>query len=264
MIRGKIFSDTQSFQTTAKIKSRGFGRSATTPKSKGLTGPTSRLLADITSIVSSQLRGEIPLFLMGHSMGGTTVFTYACEGPVDIVAKIRGFLGEAPDFGFPLRCPNAPSQLQLLASKLGKYVMPRMQVVAKLHPETLSPDSKIQTDYVKDALCHETVTVEGISGHFERIKLLNNGTFKLRDCVRSIWVGCSPEDLCVSYDACAEWIKKLDVEDKELRTYNGWSHSRKHPIDFHSATVMSANESQSMQNRGIARTLLRRTLENGF
>lgn len=52
---------------------RGWGRSVKTISERGLTGPTSQVLDDITSILKSQLPTNIPLFLMGHSMGGAEV-----------------------------------------------------------------------------------------------------------------------------------------------------------------------------------------------
>lgn len=52
---------------------RGWGRSVKTVSERGLTGPTSQVLDDITSILKSQLPTSVPLFLMGHSMGGAEV-----------------------------------------------------------------------------------------------------------------------------------------------------------------------------------------------
>ncbi|KAL8660969.1 MAG: hypothetical protein Q9202_006039 [Teloschistes flavicans] len=52
---------------------RGWGRSVTKIAERGLTGPTSQVLNDMTSVLEGQLPTTIPLFLMGHSMGGGQV-----------------------------------------------------------------------------------------------------------------------------------------------------------------------------------------------
>ncbi|KAI4103556.1 MAG: hypothetical protein L6R37_003773 [Teloschistes peruensis] len=52
---------------------RGWGRSVTKVAERGLTGPTSQVLDDISSVLKGQLPTNVPLFLMGHSMGGGQV-----------------------------------------------------------------------------------------------------------------------------------------------------------------------------------------------
>ena len=58
---------------------RGWGRSVKRVSERGLTGPTSQVLDDITSIVHSQLPRSVPFFLMGHSMGGAEVLVSSYE-----------------------------------------------------------------------------------------------------------------------------------------------------------------------------------------
>lgn len=52
---------------------RGWGRSVKKLSARGRTGSTSQVLDDIDSVVKSQLPSDLPLFLMGHSMGGGEV-----------------------------------------------------------------------------------------------------------------------------------------------------------------------------------------------
>lgn len=161
-------------------------------------------------------------------MGGTAALTFACEGPVDIVAKIRGILCEAPDLGLPPGCPNAASKLQIFAVGIVKHIMPKMQATAKLEPTTLSADPKVQSDYLNDTLCYGTVTIESILGHFQRVNDLHTGASMFRKSLCNLWIGYCPDDLATSYDLCLKWFKKLDIERKEMKIYNDWkSHCRK-------------------------------------
>ncbi|KAI1113985.1 Alpha/Beta hydrolase protein [Nemania sp. NC0429] len=52
---------------------RGWGRSVTQISERGMTGPTSQVLKDITGFLESLLSSPIPLFVMGHSMGGQEI-----------------------------------------------------------------------------------------------------------------------------------------------------------------------------------------------
>lgn len=59
--------------TVYAFDQRGWGRSVKRLSERGLTGGTSQVLDDIDSVVKSQLPSTVPLFLMGHSMGGAEV-----------------------------------------------------------------------------------------------------------------------------------------------------------------------------------------------
>jgi acylglycerol lipase len=80
---------------TYAFDQRGWGRSVHEPRQKGLSGGTKQVMDDITSFINGLPAGEedIPLFLMGHSMGGGEILYYAASGgPADVKSKIRGFI----------------------------------------------------------------------------------------------------------------------------------------------------------------------------
>ncbi|KAL2163170.1 hypothetical protein VTH06DRAFT_7006, partial [Thermothelomyces fergusii] len=64
------------------VDQRGWGRSVKKPSDRGLTGPTSRVLADMAAFITAHLPAspaDPPAFVMGHSMGGGQVLTLACH-----------------------------------------------------------------------------------------------------------------------------------------------------------------------------------------
>ena len=79
---------------------RGWGRSVQTLSQRGLTGPTTTVLNDISSVVASLLPKaasmSVPIFMMGHSMGGAEVIQWAARGPSDMRSQIRGYVAESP------------------------------------------------------------------------------------------------------------------------------------------------------------------------
>ena len=101
-----------------------------TPSQKGLTGNTMVVLNDLTSLVGSVLSTaasiSVPVFLMGHSMGGAEVLQWAARGPFDMRSQIRGYLAESPYLALH---PSAqPSRFVVKAGRLAAKVAPRRQM----------------------------------------------------------------------------------------------------------------------------------------
>lgn len=69
---------------------------------------------------------SVPLFLMGHSMGGAEVIQWAARGPPDMRSQIRGYLAESPYLALH---PSAqPSRVITIAGRLAAKVLPRKQL----------------------------------------------------------------------------------------------------------------------------------------
>lgn len=206
---------------------RGAGRSVREPSDQGNVGDTARIMADIGSIVSANLPSQLPLFLFGHSMGGLAVFTYACVGPSDELAQIRGFIGESPDFGLPLDAPTRPPWFAILALKVLYYINRKYRMSAPLTPSLLTRDEFAQKQYLEDPLSHHLFSTEGILWYFDRVKKLTTHKVKLSKEVKSIWIGHGTKDGCTEYNSTKRWMNEIDLADKEFRTYEGAWHNRR-------------------------------------
>ncbi|KXT19057.1 hypothetical protein AC579_8758 [Pseudocercospora musae] len=206
---------------------RGWGRSVTKPSQKGLTGPTSRIMSDMTefiqSLPSTSEEAATPLFLMGHSMGGGEILYYAATGPQHIKSQIRGYLAEAPYIRLhPTSMPWKPT---VLAGKLLGKILPHAQMVQKLSAEKLCRDPEVCKEWDEDPLCHDTGTLEGLAAMIDRAAELEEGKVRIRDKETSVWVGYGSGDQVLDWEACQKWFeRKLEVEDKEFRIYDGWYH----------------------------------------
>lgn len=199
----------------------GWGLSAKTPASKGATGPTTLVMSDITSLITSlPTHPAAAFFLMGHSMGGCECLTYAAVGPAPIRASIRGYLAESPWISLD---PKAqPSSLLRLVGRAAGKVMPKRQLVQKLDATTISRDPEVQQMFIDDPLCHNTGTLEGFAGMLDRAAALLEGTTVVRE--GSFWVGHGTGDRVCAYEGTRRWFEGLKVEDKEMKSYDGWYH----------------------------------------
>ncbi len=206
--------------------SGGWGRSVHEVKQRGMTGPTEQVVADITTFITSLPDdGKVPTFLMGHSMGGGETLIYASTGPKEVLSKIRGFLLEAPLIGLG---PGAkPSQVIVVLGRLAAKVMPHMPKVQKLDPTSLSRDPAVCKAWDDDPLCHDTGTLEGLSGLLDRTGDLDEGRVVLAEGIGEggktrVWIGHGTADGACDYEASRRWFQRIQVEDKEFKTYDGW------------------------------------------
>ncbi len=209
---------------------RGWGLSVTNPAERGVTGPTSRVLDDITSFMRTVIPSPVPLFLMGHSMGGGEVLVYAATGPAEIRRHIRGYLLESPFIAF--HPASKPSPITVFLGRLASKVLPRRQMVNVLDPKFLSRDPEVRREFVEDPLCHDTGTLEGLTGLLDRSADLSSGRVNVADSVGEdgktrLWVSHGTADGVCSFEGTKKWFEAAPVTDKEFKAYEGWYHKRK-------------------------------------
>lgn len=207
----------------------------TTPASRGSTGPTALVLDDITSILRAQLPSTLPLFLMGHSMGGAEVLYYSVHGPPDVRRHIVGFLAESP--WIALDKATQPSKALILASRIVSKIVPRRQMVQRIEAKLVSRDKDVCREFERDELCHDMGTFEGFAGMLTRAAELDNGLVaptdgKGEDHQYRIWVGHGSGDRVTSYEASERFLSRIDVVDKEFKSYDGWFHKREFCMTF--------------------------------
>ncbi len=163
---------------------------------------------------------DIPLFLMGHSMGGAEILQYAARGPSDVRSKITGYVAESPYIA--LHSSAQPSRFTVVTGRLAAMVLPNRPMVQKLESKWLCRDPIVCKEWAEDPLCHDTGTLEGLSGMLDRADELNRRLVSIRE--GRVWVGHGSEDRVCSFDAARAWFERLEVQDKDFKTYEGWYH----------------------------------------
>ncbi|KAL8944196.1 MAG: hypothetical protein Q9216_000620 [Gyalolechia sp. 2 TL-2023] len=227
---------------------RGWGRSVKDVSDRGLTGNTAQVLDDINSVLCSQLPSAVPLFLMGHSMGGGEVLDktwqwalrssiseaimadfknydqhYAARGPHGVKSQITGYICESPLIA--IHEDSQPSWLVVLIGRLASKIAPRRQMIQKIEPKFLCRDKELYEEFEADELCHDTGTLQGLAGMLQRAEDLDSGNFPsgdLEGC--SLWVGHGTEDRVTSFKATARFMERILVKDKTFRIYDGLYH----------------------------------------
>lgn len=217
---------------------RGFGNSIGEDVPPGKSGSTATNLDDLSAIISSELHPMTPLFLMGHSMGCAIAFTYGSIGPENLVKHVRGWLGEAPDFGLPPDAPTRPSALKVAFLRVISLFAPDFPITVTLDEKLLSRDQANQRAYLEDPLVRHRWTLLGALQHLQRTGRLAKGRYKPIQRVQNVWIGHGTDDKCTSFDKSKEWFKSLQTTDKVFREYQGWRHNCIWPIFYHSSLVI--------------------------
>ncbi|KAK1760800.1 putative monoglyceride lipase [Echria macrotheca] len=209
---------------------RGWGRSVTKPAEKGLTGPTSRVLADIAAFIKPHLPpaapAHPPVFVMGHSMGGGEALTLASHADYqdDVVRHVRGWVLESPFIGFTPE--ETPGALKVFGARLVGRFMPNRQMYNKLAASSMSRDPAVVKSIEEDELMHDTGTLEGLASLLDRTTALATGVARPGSAVRSLWVGHGDNDKVTNYHTSKKYFEQClgDVPDKHFKTYEGWYH----------------------------------------
>jgi len=236
------------------LDKRGWGRSITTPASRGDTGPTGVVIADIQSFLSSIYRSSRPpdsdpassstprptppVFLMGHSMGGGEVLYYMLKSSLlpppshtssasasPPLPPIRGILAYSPLVA--LHPTSRPMALTTIIVKLGAKVLPHYQVVQHVEPSLMCRDKKVCEEWDNDPLCHDTMTLEGFAGMLDRgawLDHLKPGAGRTDGEAPAVWVCHGTADQVNSCEASRRFVDGLAVRDKTLKAYEGGYH----------------------------------------
>lgn len=202
---------------------RGWGRSVTKPAEKGLTGATPQVIADVAAFIKDKLPADVPVFVMGHSMGGGEILTLAGDPAYEaVVSQVRGWILECPFIGFTPE--EEPSKLKVVAGRMVGRLLPRQQMVHEVPPERLSRDPAVVESVRKDELCHNTGTLEGLAGLLDRTAVLSEGSVKLGKHVRSVLLAHGADDKICSFPAALKWLEGQSIEDKTTKAYEGGYH----------------------------------------
>lgn len=208
------------------LDQRGWGKSVRKSADRGATGPTSKVMDDITTLLQSYLPSSIPIFLMGHSMGGQETLYWACTGPQDVKKQLAGFIAVAP--WIQLHSKSQPSWLKVRAGKLVSLLLPNHQLKSELDANVLSHNEAENVDWKNDPLCHDTGTLEGMAGALTRADELHNGDVSLVDYEGlRVLVVHGGEDMVTSTPASKQFVERAAVKQKTLKIYEGIYHNGK-------------------------------------
>ncbi|KAF9162767.1 hypothetical protein DFQ26_003256 [Actinomortierella ambigua] len=200
---------------------RGFGQTGKKGKALGNTGGYAKAIPDITAALERAKIEGLPLFLMGHSYGGSLVLNYDVQGPKR--HELAGVIASAPLI-LPSP-PTRPNAVTVGAAKIFSRLLPSLQVPVKLDSGLISRDASEVTKYNSDPLVHPYMTVLGSHDMLTNAKALLTNRFQHVCADVPILIMHGSGDGLTCPKASKEFFDKLtQVSDKEYVTFDGWYH----------------------------------------
>jgi len=174
---------------------------------------------------------DVPVFLMGHSMGGGEVLGFATQGQKSprhaITTSLAGVISTSP----LIEQAVPASKLLRWAGGIASIFVPNMSVPAPVNPADLSHDSGSNDAYAKDPLIKPTGTLRGLHDMLSQGEALLYSRY--RDWPESIPVHFvhGTGDKVTSYKATQTFHDKIKASEKKILLYEGAFHELQNEPD---------------------------------
>ncbi|KAF9365986.1 hypothetical protein BGX34_007037 [Mortierella sp. NVP85] len=199
---------------------RGFGRTGQKTKTLGRTGGYAKAIPDITAALKRGKIKGLPLFLMGHSYGGSLALNYNCIGPLR--KKLSGLIASAPLV--LASAPTRPNSLKVSFAGAVSKIAPSLKVPVNLSSKYISRDPKEVAKYNADPLVHGYGTTKGLYDMLNNGKLLLTTRYKVIARGVPLLITHGTADGLTDPNASKAFFDKINVKDKEYKVYEGCFH----------------------------------------
>lgn len=158
---------------------------------------------------------DLPVYILGHSMGGLITILYALKQPKNLAGAIISSpaLGIHPDFKPPL-------YLKLMVGILSRLA-PRLLVESNLDAQAVSRDRAVVDAYLNDPLVSKKVSTRWYSEIIKSMKAAHMGAPKLETPMLVMQSGA---DRLVDPSAPARWVEATPRGMTESVLWEGLYH----------------------------------------
>ncbi len=185
---------------------------------RGHVSPFELFLDDFEMIIAflKKTKGELPLYLFGHSMGGSIVINYLLNRkPKNIVKTIIS----SPWLKLAFEAPK----FKLLLAKIGKALFPNFPIKGELDIYNLSRNIDFKNTFKNDPLTYDLIS----SAYFFAIR--NAGIFALDNASKfdyDLLMSHGDDDRITSIEASKSFCAKVGSKC----TFKEWSGGYKHVV----------------------------------
>jgi len=187
-------------------------------RSDGVRGHLRRFadLLDDLEVFLAGVRGEhpgLPAFVVGHSMGGLAVAAFAADRRPDVAGAVTS--------GAALAISEDLPRGRLLASRVLRWVVPRLAMPSGLDANGLSRDPDVVRAYLDDPLVFRTMTMSLAAQLMSAIQRTGGRGGEVR--VPMLLLHGQADPIC-PVDGSRAFHAQLDVPGSRIRSYPGLRH----------------------------------------
>ena len=172
---------------------------------------------DVDAVVqlAREQHPDLPLFILGHSMGGLISISYALEKPEGLAGVIISSpaLGTHPDFSPPLL-------LRILVGILSR-IAPRVLVESELDTEAISRDPAVVKAYLDDPLISHKISARWYSELLKTMKKAHRNAGRLQAPMLLMQSGA---DRLVDPEGPVRWNRSAPEGLVDLAVWDGLYH----------------------------------------
>ena len=197
---------------------RGNGRS---PGQRGYINSWTEFRQDLTAFMElvTAEKPELPLFLLGQSLGGAIALDYALRK----ADSLRGLIVMSPALGLGI------SPGLLLISKLLSATLPRFSLDTGIDFAACSRDAELIATLEKDSLRHSKGTTRLATELLKTINWINDHAGDLK--IPILILHGSVDEVTLAENSRA-FFNRLTIADKELIEYPDSRHELQHELNY--------------------------------
>lgn len=197
---------------------RGNGRS---PGQQGYINNWAEFRADLTAFIDlvTAENPNLPLFLLGQSLGGTIVLDYALRE----ADSIQGLIVMSPALGLGI------SQVLILLSKLLSAVLPRFSLDTGIDFSACSRDTELLPTLAQDSLRHSLGTTRLTTELLKTMNWIHAHATNLKVPILILHGGADTVTLAEDSKA---FYNRLTTADKEIKIYPDSYHELQHDLNY--------------------------------
>ena len=167
----------------------------------------------------------VPLFLMGHSLGGLIVLDYILRNRRTNPIDIAGIVVSAP----PIQPTNSTvSRVRILMAQLLSGLLPRFSLKMKLNCGGLSRSQEVTDETRRDPLTHPYVTLRWGSETLSTMKWVRSHIHNLQT---PILLTHGDADPIMDYEGSCQIFEQINSPHKTLKIYPGSYHEPHNDLD---------------------------------
>ncbi|KAH6565395.1 hypothetical protein BASA62_007325 [Batrachochytrium salamandrivorans] len=211
---------------------RGFGRTAHHYGQLGDSQGLPVVFQDITDFIESARIPGVPVFLMGHSMGGGIALSYSAQHP----EGLRGVISSAP-----LIAPGketAPTTIESYLLAVVPSIFSSISIKSAVNPDSLSRDPVANQAYRTDQYVHPWTSIG------TAISILKMGEDLANIYSKSyslpVYITHGTDDVLTSPIASKKFFDDIPSKDKTYNSLEGYYHeAHQEPGDLKQVVIWS-------------------------
>jgi len=173
----------------------------------------------------------VPLFLMGHSMGGGEVLGFGTQASKGVHAaslkSLNAIIATSP---LIQQATPAPKIAKIVGGKLS-ILLPSMLIPATVKAEQLSHDPEVGAQYLKDPLVKQSGSLKGINDMLSQGDLLVSAGYAHWPQELPLLIVHGTEDKVTSHNASQMFHDKISAAKKKITLFPGGYHELQNEPD---------------------------------